>query len=387
MGAPELVALPVGFERFHRRDFINYQLNRAYALGFADRHELVDAAAHVRSAADCVTVFEAISIQAAAEARARQAAGYERLAEFFTPPRSVEKSNRYRRYRELFDTAFADAAIVRHEVPYAGAALPAYSLPAAGTPTGDAVLLHGGFDSLIEEFFPICQRIAAAGFAVIAFEGPGQGGARTLNGLTFDHDWEKPVGAVLDYFRLDRAALVGISMGGYWALRAAGRDPRIHSVVAWPPVYDWLYRLPPALRRPVRAMVRHRRFMRWSVRIRARLFPTLRVVVNQVLYMLDSDDPADAAEWFLGMNAEHLGSGGVKQDVLLMCGEHDAFQPPALARAQAQALTAARTVTTRIFNRAEQADQHCQMGNLELACEVLTTWLQAAGPDKGASKE
>ena len=71
-----------------------------------------------------------------------------------------------------------DTAIVRHEIPYAGSALPAYSLPAAGTPTGGTVLLHGGFDSLIEEFFPIGQRVAAAGFDVIAFEGPGQGVVR-----------------------------------------------------------------------------------------------------------------------------------------------------------------------------------------------------------------
>jgi len=336
---------------------------------------------------DCITVFEALSNRAATEARPRQAAGYARIAEFFTPPQSVEKTNRYRRYLQLFDTAFAGAGLTRHNVPYGEASLPAYSLAASGTATGGTVLVHGGFDSLIEEFFPICQRIGAAGFDVIAFDGPGQGGARTLNGLTFDHDWEKPVGAVLDYFRLDRAALVGISMGGYWALRAAGREPRIHRVVAWPPVYDWLHRVPRVLRSPVRTMVRHRRFMRWSVRTRARLLPTLRVVVNQVLYMLDSDDPADVAEWFLGMNAEHLDSGRVKQDVLLMCGEHDAFQPPALARAQAQALVTARSVTTRMFTRAEQADQHCQMGNLELACEVLTAWLQTKGTSGGASKQ
>lgn len=387
MGVPELVALPVGFEQFHRWDFINYQLNRAHALGFADRHELVDAGARIRSIDDCVTVLEDLSGRAAADARPRHATGYERIAEFFTPPHSAEKINRYRRYLKLFDTTFAETVIVRHQIPYANASLPAYSLPAAGTPTGDAVLLHGGFDSLIEEFFPICQRLAAAGFDVIAFEGPGQGGARTLNGLTFDHDWERPVGAVLDHFRLDRAALVGISMGGYWALRAAGREPRIHSVVAWPPVYDWLQRVPPVLRRPVRTMLRHRRFMRWSVRTRALLLPTLRVVVDQVLYMLDSDDPADVVDWFMGMNAEHLDSGRVNQDVLLMCGEHDTFQPPVLAQAQARALMAARSVTTRMFTRTEQADQHCQMGNLELACEVLTTWLQAAGTSTGAPNQ
>ncbi|MBD1536847.1 alpha/beta hydrolase [Arthrobacter sp. S13_S34] len=383
MSDPELVALPVGFERFHRRDFINYQLNRAHALGFADRDELFGAATHVRGMDDCAAVFEDLSNRAAAEGRHRQAAGYARIAEFFTPPRSVEKTDRYRRYLQLFDTAFG-AGLARHTIPYGEASLPAYALPASGPRDGGTVLLHGGFDSLIEEFFPICQRIAAAGFQVIAFEGPGQGGARTLNGLTFDHDWEKPVGAVLDHFRLDQAALVGISMGGYWALRAAGREPRIHRVVAWPPVYDWFYRIPRVARGPIHAMVRHRDFMRWSVRIRARLFPTLRAVVDQVLYMLDSDDPADVAEWFLGMNTEHLGSGRVNQDVLLMCGEHDAFQPPALARAQARALVAARSVTTRTFTRAENADQHCQMGNLELACAVLTTWLQAA--DTGSAE-
>lgn len=386
MDGSELVTLPVGFEQFHRRAFINYQLNRAHALGFADRDELVDAAADVRSMSDCAGVFEAMSRRAADDTRPRHAAGYARIAEFFTPPRSAEKAERYHRCRELFDTVFADTHVVRHEVPCAGGTLPALRLAATGSATGDTVLLHGGFDSLIEEFFPICQRVAAAGFDVVAFDGPGQGGARTVNGLTADHDWEKPVGAVLDHFRLKRAALVGISMGGYWALRAAGREPRIHRVVAWPPVYDWLHRVPPVLRRPVRTMVRHRRFMRWSVRTRARLAPTLRVVVDQVLYMLDSDDPADVADWFLGMNAEHLGSARVHQDVLLMCGEHDAFQPPSLNRAQAGALTAARSVTTRMFTRAEHADQHCQMGNLELACQVLTSWLQASDPSTSGSR-
>ena len=37
------------------------------------------------------------------------------------------------------------------------------------------------------------------------------------------------------------------------------------------------------------------------------------------------------------------------QDVLLLCGEHDAFQPPSLTSAQAKALTAARSLTVRMF--------------------------------------
>ncbi len=375
-----LAKFPVGFERFHRRSFFNYQINRAYALGYAEPDELRRAAARIRSEEDCVAAFEALSGQAERDGRLRNATSYLRVAEFFTPPRSTEKVPRYRRYRQLFDAAFGGDGVVRRNVAYAGATLPAYSYPALGGPSRGTVLLHGGFDSLIEEFFAIWQRIAAAGFDVIAFEGPGQGGARALSGLTFDHDWEKPVGAVLDHFRLDSAALVGISMGGYWALRAAGREPRIDRVVSWPPVYDWLQRVPGVLRGVTRAMLRRRRFMRWNVRVRTRLIPMLRQVVDQALYLVDGDDPMDAVDWFLGMNATHLASHRVKQDVLLLCGEHDAFQPPALTRAQASALTAARSVAVRTFTKAEHADQHCQMGNLDLACGVVTAWLGDPGP-------
>ena len=48
--------------------------------------------------------------------------------------------------------------------------------------------------------------------------------------------------------------------------------------------------------------------MRWSVRTRARLVPTLRQIVDHTLYLVDGDDPIEVVDWFLGMNADHLGS-------------------------------------------------------------------------------
>jgi pimeloyl-ACP methyl ester carboxylesterase len=372
----QLAELPVGFERFHRNAFLNYQLNRAHALGFADRRELRDAARALRVPADCVGVFAALSERAEAEDRLRQATSYLRIAEFFTPKRSGAGISIYRRYRSLFDRAFGDGGATRHDVPYAGSTLPAYRLRSTEPTSRGTVLLHGGFDSLIEEFYAIWERFAASGFDVIAFEGPGQGGARALAGLVFDHDWEKPVSAVLDHLGIERAAIVGMSMGGYWALRAASREPRIDRVVSWPPVYDWLYQLPAPVRAVARRMFRFRRFMNWSIEVRARLFPVLRHAVDHTLYLIDGDEPMQVADWFLGMNAEHLGSDRVTQDVLLCCGEHDNFQPPILARRQAEALTSARSVQVRTFTAAEHADSHCQMGNLDLACRVVTTWLR-----------
>jgi pimeloyl-ACP methyl ester carboxylesterase len=367
--------VPVGYQAFHKQKFLNYQLNRAHSLGFIDTDDLRVTAGRLRDLQHSPAVFEAASRTAAAAGRERAAAGYLRLAEFTTPVGDDQKVARYRQFRDLFDLAFPHAAAVRHQVPYEGSTIPAYLLPAVG-PSRGTVLLHGGFDSLIEEFVAVWERIAAAGFDVVAYEGPGQGGARRLSSLTFDHDWEKPAAAVLDHVAVPSAAIVGMSMGGYWAVRAAAYEPRIRAVVAWPPVYDWMGRIPSPGRRPTMWMLRRRRFMDASIRMRARLVPTLRFVVDQAGYLAGSPEPLAAMDWFLGMNAEHLSSERVTQHVLLMVGEHDAFQPPRLAREQAAALSHARSVTTRTFTAAEHAAEHCQMGNLDLACRVLTGWLQ-----------
>jgi pimeloyl-ACP methyl ester carboxylesterase len=112
------------------------------------------------------------------------------------------------------------------------------------------------------------------GSKVIAFERPGQGSSSTVGGLTFDNDLGEAGQRGARPLRAESAGLVGISMGGYWALRAAGREPRIDWVVCWPPVYDWPHRLPAVVRGPDGTMLRRRRLMRWSVRTRARLVPT-----------------------------------------------------------------------------------------------------------------
>jgi len=56
-----------------------------------------------------------------------------------------------------------------------------------------------------------------AGYDTILFEGPGQGAALELAHLTMTPEWEKPVKAVLDYFRLDAVTLMGFSLGGGWS--------------------------------------------------------------------------------------------------------------------------------------------------------------------------
>lgn len=369
--------LPIGFFRFHKEKFFNYQMNRLHSLGFGRREDIEKAAAQINDRASYVRAFKALAAEALQEGRAKNAAMYLRAAEFFVPHDSPEKNTVYRQFQSAFYTAFADEGIVRHQVPYPGGFLPVIELAPRRSPAIGTLLLFGGFDSLIEEFFVIWEFFSEAGWRVIAFEGPGQGGARQLAGLPFDHDWEKPVAAILDYFELDEAALVGISMGGYWALRAAAYEPRIQQVVSWSPVYDWMEQLPGFAQKLVFWMIRWEGMMNATIRLRMRLFPILDHAVRQALYLIKQDAPMDAVRWLLGMNRHHLSSEKVRQDVLLVGGENDAFQPVKLLRKQAAALVNARSVTARVFTKAEHADQHCQMGNLNLAMGEIGSWLEA----------
>lgn len=369
---------PVGFQRFSSAAFVNYQMNRLYACGLVDAASLKTLCASNPSIVELPAALGALSAEAEARGDLRLAFGAQRGAEFFTPPGTPARVAAWTRMRALFDRAFGALGYTRHEVPYGGASMPVTVLPAQG-PSRGRVLLMGGFDSVIEEFVGVWIRLSEAGFDVAAMEGPGQGGAR-IAGLTFDHDYERPVAAILDQLGWDDVTIIGLSMGGYWALRAAGREPRVTRAVAWPPVYDWLAKLPGFAQRFVRWMVSFRGFMRWSVRLRAKLIPVLGHAVTHTMYLVDGDDPMLAVDWLMGMNKEHLGSERVTQDVLLMVGEQDDFQPPVLAERQAAALTHARSVTTRRFTAAEHAAAHCQMGNLQLACEVLISWLSSERP-------
>jgi hypothetical protein len=67
------------------------------------------------------------------------------------------------------------------------------------------------------------------------------------------------------------------------------------------------------------------------------------------------------------MDKRHVHSELVEQDVLLLAGEKDAFQPVI----QMRALTVSGSVTDRIFIAAEQAQQHCGFGNISLVLDVM----------------
>jgi pimeloyl-ACP methyl ester carboxylesterase len=133
------------------------------------------------------------------------------------------------------------------EIPFAGKALPGYFMtPAAGAPRGRTVLILTGFDGTAEELFVQTARAGLErGFNVLAAQGPGQvGSLRVHPELAFRPDYEKPIGAMIDYALARREvaaenfALYGISFGGYFVIRAGVHDARIRALIVNSPIVD-----------------------------------------------------------------------------------------------------------------------------------------------------
>ncbi|MFZ6028495.1 MAG: alpha/beta fold hydrolase [Chloroflexota bacterium] len=370
--------LPVGFHQFSKNNFFNYQLNRWYALGYTRLADIQEAGRRIVTVQDYKREFIGLAQVATRENRLQNAAFYYRAAEFLTRPQDADKVPLYQKFQDTFYEGFREENIQRNSIQYSDGFLSAMRLsPAGGQPKKGTVVIHGGFDSFIEEFFCFWKYFSEIGYEVIAFDGPGQGATHRIHGLAHDHDWEKPVGAVLDHFGLDDVTLLGISFGGYWCVRAAAFEKRIKRLIVNPPLYDLLAEHPAIVKSMVWSMMRAERFMNWSIRFRMQRFPIIEHVVNQCLYInnkLDSE-PIAAAHWLLAMNEAHLHSELVDQDVLLLAGEKDRFQSVKLYHKQKEALKNARSITGRVFTKAEHAENHCQMGNLGLALNVMGQWL------------
>jgi hypothetical protein len=67
------------------------------------------------------------------------------------------------------------------------------------------------------------------------------------------------------------------------------------------------------------------------------------------------------------------------QDVLLMAGAEDHYIPVHQLPDQIATLTQVRSLTARLFTRAERAQNHVQVGNFGLTFRVILDWMASLG--------
>ncbi|HZS68753.1 MAG TPA: alpha/beta fold hydrolase, partial [Burkholderiales bacterium] len=124
----------------------------------------------------------------------------------------------------------------RVAIPYDGKKLYGNLRKPKGVVKPAVVVMCMGLDSAKEEMDDYESRFLARGVATLAFDGPGQGEAEY--DLAICPEYEKPAKAVVDFVQTrsdldrDRIGVWGVSLGGYYAPRAAAFEKRFKACVA-----------------------------------------------------------------------------------------------------------------------------------------------------------
>jgi len=369
---------PVGYEKFNRKQLFNFQLNRPYSFGYARYGDLKEVGSRITSFKGWKREMLKLAEKAVSEERFMNATFYYRAAEFYTKSNDPEKNLLYNKFIELFYKTFENEGIERHQVPYENAFLSALRLSPSNKNKG-TVIIHGGFDSFIEEFYSMMTYFSNRGYEVIGFEGPGQGATLRKYGIPITIEWEKPMKAIMDYLHLEDVTLIGISMGGWLCLRASAFEDRIKRVIASGYAIDYMKSMPSILRMIHVWCINH--MPNFMNRMAAMKFENRENVaswmVDHLKFITKKSKPMDALDLYLQLNELNIHSKLVRQDVLILTSKNDHFIPLKMHEMQIKALINAKSVTDRIFTKEEHAENHCQIGNFELALKTMYEWIES----------
>lgn len=379
-----------GFKKgvYHLNDQSNFdfQLNRTVMWDGGDLGEIQKIGPQIKTSEDWKRELIALGDRAVSEGRTENAIAYYRMSEFFMYDGDPDKKKYYKMATEMFyefyKDDFASGEVKRYEVPYEDVFLPVMAAKAKGEEK-DVILLHGGNDSYFEEFFMPMRYLAENGFTVYLFEGPGQGGVMRMQGKHFTHEWERPVKAVLDYFHLEDVTIIGASLGGMFAPRAAAFEKRISRVIAWSVMPNFLDVILNSGTGENEGLMK---IAGWLISHRCR------IIVNLIFHRKSKKDELvrwglehgkyayeakDAYEYAVKMNRYQMMdiADRITQDILIVGANKDHFIPYTMAGREISALKNVRSLTFRLFTDKEDACNHCNCGNVKLVFDTFMDWI------------
>src|SRR5690625_931937 len=163
----------MGFEIIFNDDVnFNFQVNRLLSYGdiACNKAEIYKIATKITNFQTWFKEWKNLAEIAENERRYIHSMYYYRMAEFMLTDDHPEKDIMYHNMQVMFAQAFPE--VNRHKVPFHQGYLPCIYMEAEESTK--TILLHGGYDSFIEEFYLLCQPFVEAGYNVILFEGEGQ---------------------------------------------------------------------------------------------------------------------------------------------------------------------------------------------------------------------
>jgi pimeloyl-ACP methyl ester carboxylesterase len=372
---------PVGLYNLHSDPSVNFQMNRFF--NWSNDHsmlqEMQNVSSSIHSYGDLTAIFIRLGEEALGKDEKLKAALYFRGAEFFIPEEGPNKQKLRNQFISLSNAYYGVTKDQHYLIPYEDGYLSAYRFTPK-TPKG-VVVICNGFDGYIEEITRILMIFRDAGYDTIVFDGPGQGTILEEYHMPMTHEWEKPVKILFDYFKLNDVTLIGMSLGGYLALRAAAYENRIKRVIAYDILPDFfeviMNQLPSAVQENFKNMISQGKGEE-EINIAATQMMQKSLMLEwgltQGMHVTGCDSPYEFFRKTMLYNALSF-SSLISQDVLLLAGQEDHYVPIKQLPEQIMTLTNVHSITARIFTAKEIASNHCQLGNIGLAVNVMLNWI------------
>jgi dienelactone hydrolase len=288
----------------------------------------------------------------------RRVAAYHLMAERMMTNLSPLKLQSYKKALDAFRSATCRESIEYLEVPYRDGLMPSLFLASKGEGERPCVVFFNGYDVTKEVLYLMgLGELSERGISVLLCDQPGSGGALRLHGLPTRFDMEVPAAGCFEAMsaRSDvdssRIAIGGISMGGYFAPRAASVDHRFAACVAWGAFHD-----------------------------------LIGVAANLAQTHAHSAPPFQVA-WVFGMEQDKVREiapnynldsviGEMTCPLLIVHGESDQQVPVAQARRTYEMATSSSRRDLVVFPAGSWGEEHCQCDDATLAIDAIGDWLQ-----------
>ena len=302
-----------------------------------------------------------------AGARYYRAAQYGFTAERHGSWKDFRKLSAYTHASELFAKSLKlmGHRTERIEVPFEGAVLAGYLRLPEGEGPFPTIIQYNGFDSIKEMTYGLAgEEAVKRGIAVLFMDQEGTGESVRYHGTAKQVVTEKAASAFIDRLEQhpavdkDRIGVMGCSMGGYDAPRAAAFEPRLKLVVTYAACYNL---------EPLRPMVAD--MIAFPDRIRPGLDWE-----DQMTAVMAKDNLQDAYDAISKRTLEGV-LHRLTVPYLIVQGENDRLVPKWMAdRSIAESVNSPRA-EVKFFSIAEGSAEHCGLDLMASTSQYMFDWV------------
>jgi cephalosporin-C deacetylase-like acetyl esterase len=203
-----------------------------------------------------------------------------------------------------------------------------------------------------------------------------------VQGKHFTHEWEKPVKAILNFFELNNVTIIGASLGGMLAPRAAAFDKRIGRVIAWSVFTNFMNVListqPSSIQKLTRFCLKFHLgfFINFAFNNKAKRGNELvKWGLSHGMYAYEAKSPYEYIKKIDQYQIIDI-ADKIDQDILIIGASKDHFIDYRTVGTEIDALTNVKSLSVRIFTEKENGEGHCNVGNPKLCFDTMINWME-----------